>query len=67
MDLLIRVFGLSALGAGFGALLGFLLFAGNYEVGVSLLLGCVGAVVGAIAGAALEITTAMRRRANSGE
>jgi hypothetical protein len=62
MDVIARVLGLSLLTSGLGAGLGYALFGGSPDwSGVSLILGCVGGIVGAIAGAAREIVTAQLR------
>jgi hypothetical protein len=59
MALIARIVGLSLLVAGMGAGLGYALFGQSRDgPGISLLLGCVGAIVGAVAGAAREIATA---------
>ena len=59
MALIARIIGLSLLTAGLGAGLGFALLAGNPDCGgVSLLLACVGGIIGAIAGAARETAAA---------
>jgi hypothetical protein len=59
MALVARIVGLSLLVAGMGAGLGYALVGpGRDGPGISLLLGCVGAIVGAVAGAAREIVTA---------
>ena len=61
MALIARIIGLSLLTAGLGAGLGFAFF-GKYSdwSGISLLLACVGGIIGAVAGAAREIVTARR-------
>jgi hypothetical protein len=57
-----RILGVSALisglGVGFGCILG-----GNFRdaTGLALVLACPGAIIGAIAGAASEIVTAVRK------
>jgi len=58
MALIARIIGLSLLTGGLGAGVGFVLF-GEYPDwgGISLLLACVGGIIGAIAGAAREIVT----------
>ena len=63
MMIIARIVGLSLLAAGLAAWLGFALF-GRYDdwTGISLVLGCVGGIVGAVAGAAREIVTALRQR-----
>ncbi len=63
MALVVRIIGLSLVTAGLGAGLGFALFGGHSDsTGVSLLLACVGAIIGAVAGAASETVTALRQR-----
>lgn len=63
MALVARILGLSLLTAGFGAGLGFVLFGGHSDsTGVSFILGCIGAIVGALAGAAHETVTALRQK-----
>lgn len=66
MELIARIIGLSLLTAGLGAGLGFAFF-GKFSDwnGISLLLACVGGIIGAIAGAAREIVTAQRERPSS--
>jgi len=66
MMLIAGIIGLSLLTAGLGAGLGYALF-GQYPdwSGISLLLACVGGVIGAIAGAAREIVTAQRQPPSS--
>ena len=56
MALIARILGMSLVTGGIGAGMGLVVF-GRYPDagGIALLLGCVGAVVGAIAGAAREI------------
>jgi MFS family permease len=56
MALISRIIGLSLLTAGLGAALGFVFF-GKFSdwIGISLLLACVGGIIGSIAGAAREI------------
>jgi hypothetical protein len=63
MAVVSRIIGYSLLTAGLGAVLGFALSSlsehgGN---GASIVFACVGAIVGAVAGAAGEIVTAQRR------
>ena len=62
MALVCRILGLALLTAGLGAGLGYLFF-GSYSdwTGISLLLACVGGIIGAIAGAAREIVAAQRQ------
>jgi uncharacterized membrane protein len=52
--------------AGLGVWLGYVFF-GKYDdwKGVALLLACVGGVIGAVAGAAHEVVTALRQRRSS--
>ena len=63
MAMIARIIGLSLLTAGLGAGLGFAFF-GSYSdwTGISLLLACVGAIVGALAGTARETATALRQK-----
>lgn len=61
MALIARILGLSLLTAALGAGLGFVLFGEKSDAsGVALLLGCVGAMIGAVAGAAREIVETKR-------
>jgi hypothetical protein len=63
MALIARIIGVSLLTAGLGAGLGFALFGkGSDGPGISLLLACVGAIIGAIAGTARETVTALRQK-----
>ena len=63
MAMVARMLGLSLLTAGLGAGLGHVLFwPGRDSIGISLLLGCVGGIIGAIAGAAREIVAAQRQK-----
>jgi hypothetical protein len=63
MALIARIIGLSLLTGGLGAGLGFALFGKNPDwSGISLLLACVGGIIGAVAGAARETVTALRQR-----
>jgi hypothetical protein len=65
MLIIARIIGLSLLAAAVGAWLGFVLFGQHSDwSGVSLVLACVGSIVGAVAGAAREIATAMRQRSS---
>jgi hypothetical protein len=59
MAIVARIIGLSLLIAGLLAGLGYALF--GRDLGV-ILLACVGAIVGAVAGAAREIVAAQRRK-----
>jgi hypothetical protein len=63
MALIARILGLSLITGGLGAGLGFVLF-GRYSdgSGIALLLACVGAVIGALAGTAREIVTALPQK-----
>jgi hypothetical protein len=64
MAVLARVLVVSFLTAGAGAFIGWVLFGQHSDAtGVCLFLGCVGALIGAIAAAAHEITTALRQKA----
>ena len=64
MALFARIIGLSLLTAGMGAGLGFALVGNTPDWGgISLFLACVGGIIGAVAGAAREIVTALRLRA----
>jgi hypothetical protein len=58
-----RILGISLIVGTFAAGLGFVLF-GRFPdwTGISLLLGCVGAIIGAIAGASREIAAALRQK-----
>ena len=65
-----RIIGLSLLTAGLGAGLGFALFGFGQQpysdyIIPTFLLACVGAIIGAVAGAAREIVTALRQRHSS--
>jgi hypothetical protein len=63
MALIARILGLSLLTGGLGAGLGFALFGNTPDwSGISLLLGCVGAMIGALAGTARETVTALRQK-----
>ena len=63
MAIVARILGLSSLTAGLGAGLGHALF-GQYPgwIAISLLLACVGGIIGAVAGAAREIVAAQRQK-----
>ena len=61
MALITRIFGVSLIAGGLGAGLGFVLFGSSRDwIGISLLLACVGAIIGAIAGTARETVDALR-------
>lgn len=64
MELIARILGVSLLAGGLGAGLGFVLFGQSspYSEYVipCLVLACVGGIIGAIAGTAREIATALR-------
>ncbi len=63
MVLIARILGLSLLTSGIGAGLGLACFRQYSDYIIpTLCLGCVGGIVGAIAGAAGEIVTALRQR-----
>jgi hypothetical protein len=63
MALVARIIGVSLLTGGIGASLGFTPFRQYSDYMIpTICLGCVGGIVGAIAGAAREIVTAMRQR-----
>jgi hypothetical protein len=64
MALIAKIIGWSLLTAGLGAWLGyFLLFGQDSDWrGISFILACVGSIIGAVAGAAQEIVTALRER-----
>jgi hypothetical protein len=63
MAVIARVLGLSVLTAAVGASLGFTVSGKAPDAsGVSLLLGCVGALIGSIAGAAGETVAALRQK-----
>jgi hypothetical protein len=65
MALIARVIGWSLLASGLGAGVGLALF-GRYPYSdyiiPTLFLGCVGGIIGAVAGAAREIVTAMHQK-----
>jgi hypothetical protein len=66
MGVVARIFGLSVLAGALGAMLGATLFHEMSDHAIPVfLLGCVGAIVGAVAGAAREISAAMRQRPSS--
>ena len=61
MNTIARIIGVSLLTAGLGVALGAVLFGQNPDnTGVYFILACVGAIVGAVAGAAHEVVTARR-------
>jgi hypothetical protein len=63
MALIARIIALSLLTAGLGVWLAFALFEkGRDSTVIALLLGCVGAIIGALAGAARETVTALRQK-----
>jgi hypothetical protein len=63
MALFARIIGLSLLTAGLAVALGFAFFGrGHDSAGISLLLACVGAIVGALAGTAKETVAALRQK-----
>jgi hypothetical protein len=63
MALIARIIGVSLLTAGLGAVLGNVFFGKAPDwVGISFVLACVGAVVGALAGTTQEIVTALRQK-----
>jgi hypothetical protein len=63
MELVARIIGLSLLIAGLGAGLGYVLFPnGRDSTGIALLLACVGAIIGSLAGTAREIVAALRQK-----
>jgi hypothetical protein len=65
MALIARIIGVALLTSGLGAGLGLVLF-GQYPYSdyiiLTLLLGCMGGIIGAVAGAAREIVTAQRQK-----
>ena len=66
MAIIARILGLSLLTGGLGAGLGMAVLGPLAEaLGISLLLACVGGIIGAIAAAAREIVTAMGRDPSS--
>jgi hypothetical protein len=66
MALIARILGLSLLAAGLGAWLGQVLFSRYGDYGLpAFCLACIGAIVGAIAGAAREIVVAQGRKLSS--
>lgn len=63
MTVLARVFAVSLLTAGAAAVFGWVMFGQHSDAtGVCLMLACVGALIGVVAAAAHEITTALRQR-----
>jgi hypothetical protein len=63
MEVVARIIGVSLLTAGLGAGLGYALFEQYPDWGgISLLLACVGGIIGAVAGAAREIVAAQRQK-----
>jgi len=66
MTTIVRIIGLSLLTAGLGIGLGYVFF-GQYSDwgGVALLLACVGGIIGAVAGAAQAIVTALHQKPQS--
>lgn len=63
MAMIARIIGVSLLVAGLGAGLAYVLFGPNREwTGGALLLGCMGGIIGAVAGAAQEIVAAQRQK-----
>lgn len=63
MAVVVRIIGVSLLAAGLGAGLGFVLFGRDSDAtGAALILGCVGAIIGALAGTAQETVTALRQK-----
>jgi hypothetical protein len=63
MTLIARIIGLSLLTSGLGVALGLAFFRQYSDFIIpTLCLGCVGVIVGAIAGATREIVTALRER-----
>ncbi len=66
MAVVARIIGYSLLTAGLGAVLGLAIFSqlpDHDRNGLSFVLACLGTMVGVVAGAAGEIVTAQRRRA----
>ena len=63
MAMIARIFGVSLIAGGLGAGLGFALLGRNPDSsGISFVLGCVGAIVGALAGTARETVAALRQK-----
>ena len=68
MGPIVRVIGVSLLTAGLGAWLGLALGGGNSDAkGIAFVLGCVGAIVGALAGTAGETVAALRHQPSERE
>jgi hypothetical protein len=68
MALIARVVVVSLLIGGLGAGIGYALFGRNSDWGgISILLGCAGGIIGAVAGAAREIVVAQRARPIGGD
>lgn len=63
MALIARVIGLSCVAGGLGAGLGFVLFERYGDSSLAaFVLGCVGGIVGALAGTAREVVAALRQK-----
>jgi hypothetical protein len=63
MAVIARIIGLSLLTSGLGAGLGYALFGPSRDwIIVSLLLACVGGIIGAVAGAAREIVASRHQK-----
>lgn len=63
MGMIARIIGVSLLTGVLGAGLGFALFGKNSDgSGISLVVACVGAVLGALAGSARETVTGLRQK-----
>jgi hypothetical protein len=63
MAVVARIIVVSLLTAGLGAGIGYVLFGRHSDWrGISLLLACVGGIIGAVAGAAREIVAAQRQK-----
>ena len=61
MMLIVRIIGASLLTAGLGIVIGLMLFGQVPDrVGICFCLACVGAIIGAVAGAGREIVSALR-------
>ena len=62
MAVIARIIGVSLLTAGLGAGLGFAFFGQKSDAsGIAFILGCLGAIIGALAGTAQETVTALRK------